>query len=389
MNEFKQDIEAISRIPVTDKILEVICRTTGMGFATIARVTEDRWIACAVQDNIDFGLLPGGELKVEMTICHEVCQSGNMVVIDHVDEDEVYVHHPIPSLYGLQSYISVPIVLKNGEYFGTLCAVDTHPAKLNNPETIGMFTLFADLIAMHLQTLQQIVDVETALQEERQIAEVREQFIAILGHDLLNPLGAVYNSAQLLLRMPLKQKEQVLAKMILKTSKRMKALIDNMLDFARGRLGGGFVLDLKDNEKLEAILNQVVQELRAIWPNREIQTDFSLSAPVICDEKRIAQLFSNLLGNALTHDKSAYPIKVEAKSELGKFSLSVSNRGEQIPPDIMGSLFKPFARNKSGVGKPGLGLGLYIAYEIAKAHGGALNVVSNPSETRFTLTIDK
>ena len=130
------DIEAVQGIAAVPRILEVVCRTTGMGFAAVARVTEDRWIACAVRDEIAFGLKPGGELKVETTICHEIRQSG-----------EAGRHRPcrartrpsaaIPRrrMYGFQSYISMPIVLANGAFFGTLCAIDPRPARLNTPET--------------------------------------------------------------------------------------------------------------------------------------------------------------------------------------------------------------------------------------------------------------
>ena len=105
--------------------LEVICRTTGMGFAAVARVTQDRWIACAVCDEIAFGLLPGEELDVKTTIGDEIRDSGRAVVIDHVAESELLHDHHTPRMYGLQSYISMlPIVLPNGAFFGTLCAID-------------------------------------------------------------------------------------------------------------------------------------------------------------------------------------------------------------------------------------------------------------------------
>jgi hypothetical protein len=89
----------------------MVCRTTGMRFAAVARVTEDRWIACSVLDEIDFGLKPGGELKVETTICNEIRQSREPVIINHVAEDEAWCAHATPALYGFQSYISVPIIL--------------------------------------------------------------------------------------------------------------------------------------------------------------------------------------------------------------------------------------------------------------------------------------
>lgn len=144
------EVAAVSRIDAVPTILEVVCRTTGMGFAAIARVTEDRWVACAVRDEINFGLQPGEELKVETTICNEIRASQSAVVIDHVAQDQAYCNHPTPAMYGFQSYISMPILYPDGRFFGTLCAIDPEPARLDRPEIVKMFRLFADLIMFHL-----------------------------------------------------------------------------------------------------------------------------------------------------------------------------------------------------------------------------------------------
>ena len=104
-----EDIAAVKSITAIPIILDIVCRTTGMRFAAVARVTEDRWIACSVRDDVAFGLEPGGELKVESTICHEIRQTGQAVIIDHVAADEAYALHHTPRIYGLQSYISMPI----------------------------------------------------------------------------------------------------------------------------------------------------------------------------------------------------------------------------------------------------------------------------------------
>ncbi|HEX7955330.1 MAG TPA: GAF domain-containing protein, partial [Pyrinomonadaceae bacterium] len=127
------DLEAVSRIDAVPKILEVVCRTTGMGFAAVARVTETRWVACAVRDEIAFGLKPGGELSVATTICDEIRGSGQAVVIDHAAEDVNFCRHPTPKMYGFQSYISVPIFRPDGSLFGTLCALDPAPVRVNTP----------------------------------------------------------------------------------------------------------------------------------------------------------------------------------------------------------------------------------------------------------------
>ena len=110
----KKDLDRIGRIAVIPTILDVIAQTTGMGFAAVARVTRDRWVACGVRDEINFGLRPGDELKIETTICNEIRDTGKGVVIDHVSEDPAFRDHHTPKMYGFQSYISIPIFLQDG-----------------------------------------------------------------------------------------------------------------------------------------------------------------------------------------------------------------------------------------------------------------------------------
>jgi signal transduction histidine kinase len=383
-SDFQADIDAIQGIEAVTRILEVVCRTTGMGFAAVARVTEERWICCAVRDEIQFGLQPGGELKVETTICHEIRQNRDAVVIDHAAEDDVYCGHPTPALYGFQSYISMPIVLANGTFFGTLCAIDPRPARLKTIETVGMFKLFAELIAFHLDAAERIASSEASLLGERRTSELRDQFIAVLGHDLRNPLASISSGAELLRRTPLNEKASGIVTMMLNSVFRMAGLIDNVLDFARGRLGGGLTLERNAKESLEPVLSQVVAELRTSRPDRAIEAEFALAQPVSCDRNRVAQLLSNLLGNALAYGAADVPIRVRAATDDGMFELSVANAGEPIPPAALERLFQPFTRGAVRPNQQGLGLGLYIASEIARAHGGTLAVASSPAETRFT-----
>jgi hypothetical protein len=111
-SDFQDDISAIESIEAVPAILNVVCRVTGMGFAAVARVTANRWVCLAVNNEIQFGLKTGGELKVETTICQEVRDGRKAVVIDHAAEDKAYCGHPTPALYSFQSYISMPIFLK-------------------------------------------------------------------------------------------------------------------------------------------------------------------------------------------------------------------------------------------------------------------------------------
>lgn len=126
-----------------EAILAEVCRMTGMGFAAVARVTEHRWIACQVEDRIEFGLDPGDELDVKKTICDDIREWGQAIIIDHIGADPAWRTHPVPAIYGFESYASLPIVLADGSFFGTLCAIDPGPRPLNAPDTIAALQGFA------------------------------------------------------------------------------------------------------------------------------------------------------------------------------------------------------------------------------------------------------
>lgn len=377
------DIAAVARIDAVPKILEVVCRLTGMRFAAVARVTAERWVACAVRDEIAFGLVPGGELELASTICDEIRQSGRAVVIDNVAQSPEFRDHHTPRQYSLQSYISTPIYHR-GEFFGTLCAIDPAPAPLQSLEALTTFELFADLIGSHLDAQDQLAKSQAALQVERRTSELREQFIAVLSHDLRNPLAAFDGGARLLGKTPLSERAHTILEQMRGSAKRMAGLIDNVMDLARGQLGGGLNVEREAEVNIEAILAEVVGEFRAARPERVIDVETATSRPIAADARRIAQLFSNLIANALTHGAEDQPVRVSCRIDDEAFEFSVANAGEPVRSEVLPRLFQPYVRAVEGAHKQGLGLGLYIASEIARAHGGTLTAVSDETETRFT-----
>jgi len=380
------DVEAIQSISIVPDILDVICRTTGMGFAAIARVTDEKWVTCGVKDDISFGLKPGSELQLKTTLCHEIRQSGRAVVINHVTENVVYKNHHTPAMYGFESYISVPILKRDGSFFGTLCAIDPKPGNVETPEVIGMFHLFANLISLHLDNFERIKFAEARLVEEKRIAALREEFIAILGHDLRSPVSAISSSLQLMDKLPLDSVTRKLSVIMQNSTYRISGLINNMLDFARGRLGEGIVLS-REYVPLQKTLQNVINEIQAVWPERAVEADIGIDRPVFCDSNRIAQLFSNLLSNAMSYGEKDKPVRIEARIDGSNVILAVANDGPEIPPLTIERLFLPYSRGSANHENEGLGLGLYIASEIARAHKGTLSVTSSSGETVFTLVM--
>ncbi len=237
------------------------------------------------------------------------------------------------------------------------------------------------LLEQNLQFAKQ--QAELHLANERETSVVREQFIAVLGHDLRNPLGAMISGAQLLARTELDQRQRSVVEMMQSSAARMGELIENVMDFARSRLGGGMGLD-RQHVNLSPALVHTVDELRSAFPHRDIRTEIAPSLMVNGDSHRISQLLSNLVANAVTHGSEEQPIIIRASVAGDQFALAVVNGGRPIPPQLIAVLFQPFTREKARPSQNGLGLGLYIASEIAKAHDGTLDVKSSNAETRFT-----
>ena len=385
MSDFDRDLAAVRQISAIPTILDVIRRLTDMRFVAVARVTKERWIACATRDDLGFGLAPGGELAVETTICHEIFQSGAAVIIGDVSHDPLYAAHPTPAMYGFKSYISMPIVLPDGSFFGTLCAIDPKPANLNRPEILGTFKMFAELIGFHLDMHRQLDRAEAELASAKEAGDARERFVAVLGHDLRNPLASIKAGLSLLSRTELNERAKDVLGHLNHSTDRMGELIENLLDLARGRLGGGLPIRPVAVE-LGEVLHQVVREIEATRPNRIFNVEVDIPGPVMADPDRIGQLVSNLVSNAVKHGAPDTPIRISGILKDGELVVAITNNGNPIPPSKLKTIFEPFNALEARGAKEGLGLGLYIASEISRAHGGTLTVSSTAQETCFTFT---
>lgn len=382
-------VREVQAIGTVGQILDTVAAITGLGFVAVAHVTEDAWTTCAVRDNIGLSLQPGDGLDVNTTMCREVRATGEPIVIDDVRESALYRHHPTPAMYGFQSYFSVPIFRTDGAYFGTLCGLDPKPMALSDPATVSTLQLFAELISKQLESERVHAVVRSELLTERETSELREQFIAVLGHDLRTPLGVIGQGVELLrLKHPDPQAMPLLQRM-LRSVGRMSALVDDMVDFTRGRMGGGIALDMRHEnaQALAVAFGQVIDELRELHPEVAIVSRMQPSMTLLCDAGRLSQLLSNLLKNAIVHGEVGAPVTVAIGSHDGRFSIAVSNRGAGLAPELVAQLFKPFWRAPSSGAHQGLGLGLYIVSEIARSHGGAMEVTAHDGQVTFTFSM--
>ena len=295
---------------------------------------------------------------------------------------------PMLHMQGSMSEIALDVIAVDGRRIPMLVNAIERRDSQGRPSFIR-FTLFvaAERRAYERGLLAERDAAQASVESARTESELREQFIAVLGHDLRNPLASISSGVRILRRETLSDRGRMVLGLMDGSLVRAAGLIDNVLDFARGRLGGGISLARNRGEPLEPVLRQVVAELRSIAPEQIVDARFALVEPIDCDHVRIGQLLSNLLGNALTHGAKDQLVRVEAATTPDKLVISVANSGAPIPPDALTRLFHPFYRGEEKAPHQGLGLGLHIASEIARAHGGQLVVRSDAIETCFTFTM--
>ena len=225
--------------------------------------------------------------------------------------------------------------------------------------------------------------LKISLMAKEELSDLRDQFIAVLGHDLRNPLAALTGGLGFLEGQILEKRCRNVLELMRGSVTRMSRLIDDVLDFARGRLGNGLPA-VQENIDLGEVLRQLIDEFRLAYPARDFETSIDLPLPIKCDKARLAQLVSNLLGNAIAHGAPETAIQLHAYVKSRILEIFVSNSGKQIPDSDLARLFLPFFRGEAKTNQHGLGLGLYIVSEIARAHKGHIDVSSSPTETRFT-----
>ncbi|WP_347349842.1 ATP-binding protein [Flavobacterium sp. CSZ] len=411
-DHFKQDIINIENISIVPNLLNVICQTTGMGFAAIARVTEDRWITCSVQDNVLFGLKPGDELKIKTTICDEIRQNPKPVIIDNVSEDKEYHNHHTPAMYKLQSYISVPIIRQDGSFFGTLCAIDPKPNNLKEFKISEMFNLFAELISFHLAAIEQKLESKKILEEKTHLLEKTqvekneaeklnsdfkkklieknlslekmnselEAFNYISSHDLQEPLRKIQLFTDTIEREEvtnLSEKGKTAFHKIKTSAYRMQNLINDLLIYSKTKFDDR-KFEVKD---LNNIVRDVIEDLTDEFENKNVVFDIQKLGKLSVIEFQFRQLLYNLISNSL---KFASPdrdliITVAAEITNGQldklspltkyYKITISDNGigfDQLYNEKIFGLFQALHT------KPlkSTGIGLTIVKRIVENHNG-------------------
>jgi signal transduction histidine kinase len=236
-----------------------------------------------------------------------------------------------------------------------------------------------------------ITDRKRAEVEMRRDGQFRERFIGIVSHDLRTPLSSILLGASALLRREdLPELLRTPIERFVVSAERMSRMIEELLDFTRIRSGGLAVK--RRPADLLAITRQVVGEIEASHPNRSITFRYEGDLCGSWEPDRIAQVVSNLVGNAIDHSPEDAPVRISLWSEGEDVLLEVHNAGPPIPQEMLGVIFEPYRRVMQGAtaahASRGLGLGLFIVREIVVAHGGSIEVRSSVEEgATFTVRL--
>jgi len=370
-----------------------------MRFAAIARVTNNKWVACSVRDEVQFGLQAGGELKIETTLCNEIRDHRQAVIIDDVEEDPQYYNHHTPKIYGLKSYISFPIILKDGSFFGTLCAIDSRPAQVNNPKVIGIFTMLAELLSFHLQSLdllersyQSNIDLHKMNNSLTKVNQELDNFVYTASHDLKSPISNIEGLLEVLteeLTAENFNREQI-NKIVYLMKSSVNSFNLTLQDLtAVVETATITSLDEKSEEiNIFEIVKSVEQDLiRLIEASQAKVEVFSKDNHVLYSSKKnMKSILYNLISNAIKYRSPARTPQVLVKLEEinGKSHLSVTDNGLGIPLDMQDQVFIMFKRFHSHV--EGSGLGLYIVKRMVDNMNGQIQVTSTLNKgTTFNL----
>jgi light-regulated signal transduction histidine kinase (bacteriophytochrome) len=361
--------------------------------------------------------VPGDELKLETTICHEIRQSGTQVVIDDVAADDDFCDHPTPAMYGFRSYISVPILRKDGTFFGTLCGLDPKPANLSTPEVTGMFNLFSDLISFHLQAVEEIENSELQLLKEREDrmkilekknAELKkmnqelEAFAYVAGHDLQEPLRKIETFTSLIHKkdyQTLSDTAKNYFDRIIKSVTRMQALIRDLLMYSQVK---GHELAFK-NTPLLTIVNEIQQSFSEEISQKQVKfiVGKMCTTPVI--PFQMYQLLQNLVANSIKFRQQDVPpvIEISSSMEKGNTEVSVklsedkeychivvSDNGIGFDAEHSERIFKVFQRLNGREEYDGTGIGLSIVQKIVDNHDGFITATAEVNKgARFDIYI--
>jgi signal transduction histidine kinase/CheY-like chemotaxis protein len=278
----------------------------------------------------------------------------------------------------VHTYLAAPLRVQ-GRVIGTVVTARSTPGRPFSREDLRLLEELANKAALSIENARFFQQQQRDQEELRRRTEFEQQLIGIVSHDLRNPLGAITMAAGLLQASPgLAERQLKAAHRIASSCERATRLIRDFLDFTQARLGTGIPLKRRAMD-LDDVTRHVVDEVLQAHPERQVQVETAGDGHGEWDPDRIAQVLTNLVGNALAYSPPDTPVRVTARGEPGFALLEIHNEGTPISPEMLPRLFEPLTRGAPTAGQHSrsIGLGLYIVREIVRGHGGTVEVASS------------
>jgi signal transduction histidine kinase len=323
-------------------------------------------------------LQPGASLPAGALV-EEVLRTGETVyrrdMSDHLYPEEVTL-----TAIGLRSRIAAPLLL--GERpIGMLAILRRKPRAFDDDE-VELATLLGRLLASGVQNIRAYEAERATVAELRRLSALRADFVSLVSHELRSPMAAVIGAARTLeerwRELTASQRTAFLA-LIADETNRLAALIGDVLDTSRIE-AGTFSYRFGDVDVAE-LVRDTVAGFALHQEEVNVVAHVDRQVPKVSgDRERLRQVLQNLLENAVKYSRSGEDVDVRAWAENGRVLVSVEDTGPGIPREQHALIFERFGRANVGLGKPGTGLGLFIARSIAEAHGGRLTVDSAPGD---------
>lgn len=251
-----------------------------------------------------------------------------------------------------------------------------------------------DLLAQQQDAQRALATAQAERDRQKGFAEDRalfaEQMMAIVSHDLRNPLSVIRMSAHVIGMGELSSNQLRALERLTTSTSRAARLIADLLDFSQARLGSGLQVNVRPIDDLHALVAESVEELRLAFPGRGLLHEARGQGACAGSSDRLVQLIGNLVANANAYGAPDRPVVVTSSVDEAGFSITVANQGPPIPPELLPHLFDPMTRGEGAQdGRHSVGLGLFIVREIVRAHGGTVTAESAAGVTRFSATFPR
>lgn len=372
-----------------DRLTRLAVQTTGAPVAFVSLIDAERDF---YKSHCGFGDPLANTRQVSgTTFCHYALRSTEPLIIPDTRADPVYRQVPTVETLGVAAYAGIPLVSAEGHVLGSFCVIDFEPREWSTRD-VGILQELAASALREVELQANARQAEAQAKAAEDALRLREEVLGVVTHDLRNPLNAIFMSAALMLDVLPDDDDHMLERrqfgIIKRASTRMERLIQDLLDMSR--IEAGRLTVQVERISVAPLIGEALEMLQPLAAEAGLRLQSEVPPelpPVQADRDRLLQVFSNLAGNAIKFTPAGGTVTLRAADEGGHVRFTVADTGTGIAAEHLPNLFNRFWQG-AHADRRGVGLGLSIVRGIVDAHGGALDVVSEPGVgSAFSFTI--